>query len=111
MRQPATIPIRTGPCSRSALTTGSKPPEKRNPEDPKDHGEPQRNRRFCFRLLLFYSPGNPSVFSVALLCVLCVKFRKAPPKASETARAVGPFLLAIFEVTDCFVLEIFPAGD
>src|SRR5882762_8167842 len=51
--------------------------EKRNTEDTENHREPQRKRPFSSRRLLFFFSNSPSVFSVAFLCVLCVKFRKA----------------------------------
>jgi len=51
--------------------------EKRNTEDTENHRVPQRKRPFSSHRQLFSFSGNLSVFSVAFLCVLCVKFRKA----------------------------------
>src|SRR5882762_499007 len=51
--------------------------EKRNTKDTENHRESQRNRPFSSRRLSFSFSGNPSEFSVAFLCDLCVKFRKA----------------------------------
>jgi hypothetical protein len=45
--------------------------QKLNTEGTEEIRGPQRNRRFSLGRLLF------SVFSVAFLCVLCVKFRNA----------------------------------
>src|SRR6267143_7290245 len=59
--------------------------EKRDTDDTENHREPQRNRPFTSRRLLFSISGNPSVFSVAFFCDLCVKFRKARPKSMRRA--------------------------
>src|SRR6266566_4340345 len=49
--------------------------EKRNTEDTKIHGEPQRNRPAAFSRLFLILSREPSVHSVGFFRVLCVKFR------------------------------------
>jgi hypothetical protein len=50
--------------------------EKLNTEDTESHRGPQRNQPFSYRRPFLTYSSNPSVHSVAFLCVLCVKFRK-----------------------------------
>src|SRR6267143_184254 len=60
--------------------------EKRNTEDTKMHGEPQRNRPSAFRRPILFISSRASVLSVAFLDVLCVKFRKAQHRGHKDAR-------------------------
>jgi hypothetical protein len=70
--------------------------------------EQQRNGPYPFRHLALFISTRPSVFFVAFLSVLCVKFRKAQPKMHSPCKHFGGLVVQVPNPSRLFARKPLP---